>query len=127
LVDIQSVIDGVPQTVRAHEWDVASFEISPSAVEKISDSIFWNRLMVMSRVYKPVLTIHDGTQWMLLIKQGGEAKRVYFDNHFPWRITSFAEELDEAVGLEKLAEVEWKPLPEGEGRKDERELWGSGK
>lgn len=69
--------------------------------------------------------IHDGTQWVLWIKQGEREKSVYFNNNFPHRIKAFAKQLDailEHAGLDKAA---WQPVPQRNSRQHERELWDS--
>lgn len=125
-VEEQKVIGGVAEKVRWSRWDVASFKISQAAVDQVCSSILKNRLMTMEDKYENSL-IADGEQRILLIKHGGEVKWVYFNNSFPWRIESFAADLEQAVGLAKLPESSWEPVPQGDARVDEKALWESTK
>ena len=67
--------------------------------------------------------VHDGTQWVLWIKQADQEKSIYFNNHFPDEIVRFAEQLDAVLSECDLENMNWKTVPATESRQHERELW----
>lgn len=104
-------------------WEVATLQFSPEALAEVMKAVESNGLMGLHKEYHE--NIHDGTQWVLWIKQGEQEKAVYFNNNFPRRIKAFAEQFDAILARAGLAEVAWQPVPERVSRQHERELWDS--
>ena len=104
-------------------WETATLQLPPDAVAEVLKAIETNDLMDLHRAYHA--NVHDGAQWVFWIKQGNREKSVYFNNSFPRPITRFAEQLDGVLARAGLDKVAWQPVPAGESRNHERELWDS--
>ncbi len=104
-------------------WEVAILQLSPEEVTEVLKAVESNDLMELRKEYHE--NIHDGTQWVLWIKQGEQEKSVYFNNNFPRRIKAFAEQLDAILARAGLDKATWQPVPERESRQHERDLWDS--
>jgi hypothetical protein len=104
-------------------WEVATLQLSPEALAEALNAVESNGLMRLHKAY--YADIHDGTQWVLWIKQGEREKSVYFNNSFPAAITRFAEQLDAILARGGLDKAGWQPVPDREARQHEKELWHS--
>lgn len=111
------------EDVTVLSWEVATLQLSPEALDEVLKAVESNDLMGLRKEYHE--DIHDGTQWVLWIKQEEREKSVYFNNNFPRRIKAFAEQLDASLAQAGLDKVAWQPMPERESRQHERELWDS--
>lgn len=111
------------QDVTVLSWEVATLQLSPEELAEVLKAVESNGLMGLRKEYQK--DIHDGTQWVLWIKQGEREKSVYFNNNFPGSITAFAEQLDAILARAGLDKVTWQPVPERASRQHERELWDS--
>lgn len=109
------------EDVTVLSWEVATLQLSPDALAEVLKAVESNDLMELHKEYHE--NIHDGTQWVLWIKQGEREKSVYFNNNFPRRIKAFAEQLDGMLARAGLGKVAWQPVSEQESRQHERELW----
>ena len=99
-------------------WESASLRLSAQQLKQIAQATTRHRLPQLAKKY--LGTLHDGTQWVLWIRQGTRGKATYFDNNFPSSIRDFANELDailEEAGIDKLR---WEP-----SSKQDRELWSA--
>jgi hypothetical protein len=67
--------------------------------------------------------VADGTQWVLWIQQGDRERSVYFDNHFPEAITTFAKHLDAILSMASGPNLQWQPVLPPMSRRHESELW----
>lgn len=105
-------------------WETAELQLRPDTLAEVLKAVETNNLMNLYRTYRDP-DIHDGTQWVLWIKQEGHEKSVYFDNIFPRKIRGFAERLDGILSAAGLHQVTWHPVPAEESRRHERELWDS--
>lgn len=104
-------------------WEVTILQLSPEAVAEVLKAVESNGLMGLHKAYHA--DVHDGTQWVFWAKQGEREKSVYFNNSFPRAINAFAEQLDAILARAGLDKATWRPVPEGESRQHERELWDS--
>jgi hypothetical protein len=104
-------------------WQVATLQLSPRALGEVLKAVESNGLLGLHGEYHA--KIHDGTQWVLWIKQRDNEKSVYFNNNFPRRIRAFAEQLDTILAGAGYSRVAWQPVPGRQGRDHERELWDS--
>jgi hypothetical protein len=104
-------------------WEVAALQLPPEAIAEVLKAVESNGLMRLHKAYHA--DIHDGTQWVLKIKQGEREKSVYFNNSFPAAITRFAEQLDAILARGGLDRVAWRPVPGREARQHEKGLWDS--
>jgi hypothetical protein len=105
------------------QWEVATLQLPSQEVDEVLKAVETNGLMELRKAYHQ--DIADGTQWVLWIKQGEREKSVYFDNNFPTAITKFAEQLDAILSRSGLDKVTWRPIPDRESRRHEKELWDS--
>jgi hypothetical protein len=81
-----------------------------------------SRLTQLGRRYVAV-NIADGSQWVLLIRQGDREKAVYFDNHFPEPIRRFGRRVDEVIGETVGPGLRWRRAPTAGAGSHDRELW----
>jgi hypothetical protein len=100
----------------------ATLQLPPEAIEKILHSAAENRLLRLSSSYHNT-NIHDGTQWVLFIRQGWTKKAVYFNNRFPDAIERFADDLDRILDENGLDGAQWQPVTPGV--RPDKELWNS--
>ena len=106
------------------QWVWATLRLSREQMRSIANMITRRGLGSLQNEYTPSFRVHDGTQWVLLIRQGDRRKSSYFDNSFPSAIRSFAADLDgmlRAAGSERL---HWQPIENGP-REHEKLLWNS--
>ena len=108
---------------QADVWETTTLQLPPNALADVLKAVESNGLMGLHREYHA--DIHDGTQWVLWIKQGEQEKSVYFNNSFPRQITRFAEQLDSILSTAGQDEAAWQPVAVSESRQHERELWDS--
>lgn len=104
-------------------WETTTIQLQPDAVADVVKAVDANNVLGLNKAYHA--NIHDGTQWVLWIKQGNREKSVYFNNSFPREITEFAKQLDGILANAGLERAVWKPVPTGEARPHEREIWDS--
>jgi hypothetical protein len=109
--------------VTVHSWVTATSRLPPEAVAKVLEVIASDSLLALDKAYHA--DVHDGTQWVLWIRQGEREKAVYFDNHFPDPIIRFARRLDEIVAETVGPAIKWRAVPVARSRDHERELWDS--
>jgi len=109
--------------IRSAKWETAQLALPRDAVANVLATVSKTRLLDLHREYHA--NVADGTQWVLWITQGGNAKSVYFNNHFPSEILQFASSLDEVLVQNGLQTVKWDPVPAGKESQHERQLWDS--
>ncbi len=109
--------------IRSAKWETAQLALPRDAVASILATVSKTRLLDLHREYHA--NVADGTQWVLWITQGRNAKSVYFNNHFPNEILQFASLLDEVLVQNGIQAVKWDPVPAGMERQHERQLWDS--
>lgn len=68
--------------------------------------------------------MHDGTQWVLRVRQDGYDRSVVFDNRFPRAVRRFARDLDVLTGAQGVAEA-FAPLDAEAWSRTEQALWAS--
>ena len=112
-------------TVLAHKHvnsgiEQTSFSITPAEIAAILSLVESKRIMSLDREYHDE-RIADGTQWVLLAKQGEELKSIYCNNRFPDEITGLATELDSILNI-KNRKLEWTAATVNEV---ETRLWDS--
>lgn len=105
-------------------WEVTTLQLPPEAVAEVLLSVESNKLMSLDNEYHDE-NIHDGTQWVLWVRQGEHEKSIYFNNQFPSEIKAFAKELDAILLKAGSDKAEWKSVPTWESRQHEKELWES--
>lgn len=101
-------------------WERATIELSREELAQVLEAIENERLMKLHRSYAPRPHIHDGTQWVLWIKQGESEKSVYFNNSFPKSIVRFAKRIDGIIAAHR-DQLKWEPLP----HRDDKDVWAS--
>ncbi|AMV27946.1 hypothetical protein VT84_26315 [Gemmata sp. SH-PL17] len=106
--------------VTVDSWETTTVVLSPEKVAKILDAVAENRLLELSKAYHS--RMHDGTQWVLWVRQGEWEKAVYFNNRFPDSIVQFAKKLD---GVLTGEDSQWHAVPDKGARDHERDLWDS--
>ena len=104
-------------------WENATMRFSEASLAKLNKAVEANDLMNLHKAYHG--DVHDGSQWVLWIKQGSKEKAVYFNNHFPNAIVQFARTLDEVLADSGFAKLTWQQVPTAESRQHEREIWQS--
>lgn len=120
--DGTAVLHRVEGPLAAQTFKTATLRLPPKALEEILHSAAENRLLRLWNSYEEP-GMHDGVQWVLLIRQGGTKKAVYFNNRFPDAITRFADTLDRVLKENGLDEARWQPDPSNV--RPGRELWDS--
>ena len=88
-----------PKPMRGHAT------IDVRVLHCIADLLVANNVFTMKKSYSA--GVHDGTQWILWVKQGGQEKSIYFDNYFPEAIRDFAQSIDAELGKCKVSYVDW--------------------
>jgi hypothetical protein len=104
-------------------WETATLRLTDETVKKMLQAIEANSLMSLHAAYHA--NVHDGTQWVFWANQGSNEKSVYCNNYFPNEMTQFAGRLDQILSDAGLDFVQWTAVPDGEGRRHERDLWKS--
>lgn len=107
--------------VHESSWEVSDGFLPPEAVAAVLEAANNNRLTELHRAY--YAQVWDGTQWVLLIRQGDREKAVYFDDHFPEPIRRFSRRLDEVIGETVGPGLRWRRVPPWSARSHDRELW----
>lgn len=102
-------------------WKTASATLPPEAVAAVLEAVEANRLGELDRAYHA--NVHDGTQWVLWLRQDDREKAVYFDNHFPESVVRFARWLDEIIVGSVEANMRWRWVPSGHDRDHDADLW----
>lgn len=105
------------------QWETAALRLRPESLTEVLKAVESNGLMSLHRAYHS--DVRDGTQWVFWVRQGGQEKSVYFNNRFPRSATRFAQQLDGVLDRAGLGTAAWQPVPAGESRQHERELWDS--
>jgi hypothetical protein len=104
-------------------WETGKMQLLPEDITAIIDSLYTFHIFTMHKQYHA--NIHDGTQWVLWIKQEQHEKSIYCNNHFPNDILAFSDFLDDLLTKRGLSDVTWTRVPEHESRNHEKELWES--
>jgi hypothetical protein len=104
-------------------WETSTTRLPRDVVAKVLEAVEVNRLLELDKSY--YANVHDGTQWVLWVRQGEREKVVYFDNHFPDSIVRFAEQLDAIVSGSVGPSLRWRAVPYAQARDHEQELWDS--
>lgn len=107
--------------IRKGQWQKATATFDRAAIDRLLAVIESNKLMEMAAQYHA--DVHDGTQWILWIRQGQSAKAFYFNNHFPEGIRKFAKALDEEIKRAAIPEDKWQDDPQP--RSHEKAIWES--
>ena len=107
----------------AGKWQTASVRLSPEAIARIFDQVKAQDVMNMSAEYHA--DVHDGTQWVLWIKQHQKSKAIYYKNNFPNAKKRLAECLDEELALAGMLKDVWNDVPESQYGEHDRALWDS--
>jgi hypothetical protein len=114
--------DGTAIVHRLRPAQSTTLMIGEDGVADVLRSVSENGLIEMQRAYHDDAII-DGTQWVLLVKQGEAVKSIYFNNYFPRRITAFAQDVEDVLARSGLAQAEW--VPDKEAGAHQKELWDS--
>src|SRR5262249_4627584 len=98
-------------------------KLKPGSIAQVLHATEKNRLLRLRKEYHA--EVHDGTQWLLWIQQGGSEKSVYFNNSFPREIVRFAEVIDKVLEENGLENARWVRVTTVEAQAVNRELWDS--
>jgi len=109
--------------IRSPYWERTELKLPSESVQRIAQAILDLRLMQMARSYHA--DWYDGTQWVFWLQQKGQEKSVYFDNHFPTAIQSFAAILDAELQRAGLPAVRWQRISRGPERSHDTAIWHS--
>jgi hypothetical protein len=104
-------------------WETATLKLPPESVTKVLEAVEKHQLLKLDREYHA--NAHDGTQWVLWIRQGDQEKAVYFNNHFPEQIVKFAKLMDKIVWANSDLNLKWEKVRDEEESKHQLELWES--
>ena len=118
--------DGVVTMFRQHpqgKWQTAALKLPPIAITRIFEVVKAQKIMKMPSAFHA--DVHDGTQWVLWIKQNQKFKAIYFNNYFPAGVKRLAEQLDQELAAVGLIRAEWKDVPIKKFREHEKPLWKS--
>jgi hypothetical protein len=105
-------------------WQKATATLDRAAIDRVLAAVESNKIMEMAAAYHND-EVQDGTQWILWIRQGESSKAIYFNNHFPEAIKSFAKALDAEIQRAAIPEVRWED--DAKPRSHEKALWESTK
>ena len=108
-------------TVIHHYWETTTLLLDPGMTRQIATLIQDLRILDMKRAYHA--DVHDGTQWVFWLVQGGQEKSVYFNNHFPKAIQDFAVTLDSHLRSAGVDKNKWIRVPDEESRQHEKAIW----
>ena len=104
-------------------WQSATLRLDAPAVGRLFETVRAEGIMKMAAAYHA--DAHDGTQWVLWIKQADHTKSICFNNHFPQAVRRLAAVMDAELIAAGLATVRWKKVPPKEFRLHEKPLWNS--
>ena len=104
-------------------WEHTEVDLTASDKQEIGQLIVDLGIPKMKRSYHA--DVHDGTQWIFWIVQNGHEKSIYFNNHFPKEIQSFALAIDEKLKDAGIEEVQWRRVPDDQERQHEKAIWKS--
>jgi hypothetical protein len=108
----------IHRSVRSGGWEHASLRLTREQRQAIAEAVIRRGLFRLANAYHA--PIHDGTQWVLWIRQGEREKAVYFDNSFPRAIRAFADDLDRILSPAGYDQLRWKRT---NARTHDDELW----
>ncbi|MDB6130362.1 MAG: hypothetical protein JWM04_1469 [Verrucomicrobiales bacterium] len=109
--------------VNMGRWVKADFKLSPESVQCILASVDKLKLLQLDRAY--YAAVFDGAQWIFEFEQGSQTKSIYFSNHFPREIQTFAQLLQAEFKKSGVDKVHWSDLPDGSVFEAEQILWNS--
>ena len=89
-------------------WETCVVELTIEEWGAVSDSIAEHDLYALDRAYHA--KVADGTQWILWVRQNGNAKTVYCNNYFPDPLRSFARDIDSLFDIDDDL-LEWTAVP----------------
>ena len=105
------------------KWQTSTITLSPEAIAHIFAEVKVQGVMNMPAAYHA--DVHDGTQWVLWIRQNEKSKTIYFNNYFPKEVRLLAECLDKELASAGLADAAWKQVSPERFREHEKALWSS--
>ena len=102
-------------------WSRKTFQLTPVEVQSLADQVNELKIVALDDHYRA--SVHDGTQWCILVKSQGHRKRIYCDNRFLRRIEKLAAFVHEKIidrAGEKAVAVSISP---DRFREFEAEIW----
>jgi len=118
--------DGVVTVFRQQpvgKWQTTTVTLSREAIARIFAEVKTQGVMNLLAAYHA--EVHDGTQWVLWIRQDEKSKAIYFDNHFPKEVRLLAACLDKELASAGLSDAAWKNVSQERFREHEKNLWNS--
>lgn len=109
---------------RLRYWETATLRLPADGRAAVLAAVADTRVLGLGREYHDP-SIHDGTQWVLCVRQGGRERAVYCNNRFPPAVVRFAGRLDAVLAAHGLAAAEWTRVHAAEAGRHDRELWDS--
>jgi len=97
-------------------FERAVYEIPDESVQEIAQLLKLLKIESLAKEYH--LGLSGGTQGILVIRQGENLKRSYFNNYFPELIVKFINDVRKIVQHSRIDE--WEPV---RGREHERSLY----
>ena len=109
--------------VIAQFWERTEIKLSDESIQRLAKAILELALPQMAHAYHA--DVQDGTQWVFWLQQAGHEKSIYFDNHFPTAIQTFADLLDAELLRAGLADAKWRRIPRAQERNHDAAIWKS--
>jgi hypothetical protein len=105
-------------------WEKAELELPKNRLQRLVKAIVDLRLGEMAASYSA--NVDDGAQWVFWLQQGDHEKSVYFDNHFPAAIQTFATQLDAELQQAGLRTAKWqRTYRQGPEHSHDKAIWKS--
>lgn len=106
------------------EWALQRFHVPAESIGALKRKIEELSIQNLAASYSRP-EIADGTQWVLLIKEGPKSKRIYCSNRFPQALIDLAEYVHKQIVEPRLSETAERIVPRRHLRNYGRELWES--
>jgi hypothetical protein len=100
----------------------ASLTLPAADTAKLVGVVNDERITSMGSAYHDP-RVHDGSQWVLWVRQGTSEKSIYFNNSFPDEITAFAATMDAMLESAGVGAATWTPVAKQEGADRQAALW----
>ncbi|MSU78602.1 MAG: hypothetical protein EXS16_10980 [Gemmataceae bacterium] len=106
------------------DWHRKKFKLNDAEMASLRNAITQMNVWAMERAYsRPERA--DGTQWVLLVRENGKSRSVYFDNNFPEAIRNFAEFVDQKIIVPYADTLNPTVVPERHHLKHQKAIWES--
>jgi hypothetical protein len=105
-------------------WQKKTFRVSQEAMQELADKINALGILNMGKVVSDP-DVRDGVQWIVLIKAGGTARSIYFNNRFPAQVKELATFVHERIVEPHTRNLRPESVSDFDHARVQQELWDS--